>query len=255
MIWNEHESGEEAPRGPVAARVFEQILAVSEDPQADSDCAEETARAVEAYVERNGATVCSEPTHLAVLASRALRAAGEERLGLRLLIFGTGLVRYSALATAGCSKTLVLDLSRIDWPGSGRSELALFAALNVLLDHLAEAWDETDGRGALGLRHLEAVCGSAGGGRSPRRIGEALASEIRCHCAVKLERIAESRGWAHRPALLRLDGPPLARRRRRAAAQRTSLANRSIHDQEVRHAVGATHTDRAGSNALRDEPS
>jgi hypothetical protein len=217
MIWNADES-DPSSRAAVVSRVIEGIAAVCDDPRADMDQAEEVARAVAAYVERSPETVCLESPRLAVLTSRALRSVGRERLASRMLVFGTGLVRSSVWTTAGGARTLVLDFRRIAWRSGECHELALFAALTSLLEYIADAWDETSGRGVLGLSRLSEAAAALAAGKGPSRRRATLAQEIRSHCGGILDRIAASRGWAHRPALLDLDFG--ARAPRRGTARR-----------------------------------
>lgn len=165
---------------------------------------DEVGGAVSRFVEASGRTAV-DARYLMVLAARALAAIGEKTAARRVYVFGSGLVSPSEWEVTRGQAMWVLDLKRMTTDGAWAHELLLLVNLHVVLDGIADVWDETEGRGALGLRHVCAAAASLSG-RGKRGKREAAATEIRDWCEAKLSEVARRRGWRECPSVLDLDG-------------------------------------------------
>jgi len=186
--------------------ICDQILSICRgDPALTADTVEELARAVQAFLDESDMSAADDPRGVALMSSRSLSSLGQHGSAQRLLLYGTGLVRPSEWIVAGDDSVWILDLRRIAIAGSATIELVLFRCIRAILDSILGAWDETDGRGVLGLRH---VYSSAAGmlGREPRESGvNELAGEIVAVCRAMLEHARERRGWSQGPFVMNLD--------------------------------------------------
>jgi hypothetical protein len=169
-----------------------------------SDQVEEVASAIESFLTEEGAESPDE-RYLVVLAAKALQSVGEERAARRLFVLGSGLVTPSEWEVTGGNAVWVVDLRQMTVDGQTALEMVFFTSLHIVLDAIAEVWDETDGRGTLGLKHVcQTASGLLGGVERKGRLS-ALAAEIVDVCERKLERIGEVRGWKESPRILNLD--------------------------------------------------
>lgn len=204
MIWDAVTVAQEGT-GELS-EICDQILSICRgDPLLTVETVEEMARAVQAYLDECDMSVEDDPRGVALVSSRALSSLGQHGSAKRLLLYGTGLVRPSEWIVAGDDSVWILDLRRIAVAGSATIELVLFRCLRAIVDSILDAWDETDGRGVLGLRH---VYSSAAGmlGREPRESGvNRLAGEIVGVCRAMLEDAREKRGWSQVPFVMNLD--------------------------------------------------
>lgn len=165
----------------------------------------EIARAIEAYLSLDPGCKSVESTHLVMLASQALSSLGEKNQARRLLVFGTGLVRPAEWEVSQGGTMWVLDLKRISCRGDAQLEMLLFNSLSLVLESMADVWDETDGKGQLGLRHVcttaDSLIGSGGDGGLA-----SMVSEIMSLCRDRLGEIGGRRGWGVVPGVINLDG-------------------------------------------------
>lgn len=128
-------------------------------------------------------------------------------------LFASRLVRPARTITAEGKILWTLDFRRIRQEQAGWLEITLLPGLRALLEQLAPAWDDTAGRGLLGLRGLYAV----GFAPSPRRRKKARprsryapldAAAIRSFCIRVFANLQVIRGWCATPDVLYLDFPP-----------------------------------------------
>ena len=94
----------------------------------------------------------------------------------------------------------VLDVQPLAAGIGAMLEMQVFGSLGVILDCMADVWDEADGHGVLGLSHLHVFAG--------RRRGVAGAdwqTEIMAICGARLGAIARRRGWTQQPNVIDLD--------------------------------------------------
>ena len=193
------------PRDVLVSRLVAQIAGAAAASDRGLEHVEELAQGVAAFLEREHGAFCVESPYVRVLASRALWSVGQQELARRLLLFGTGVVRTSEWLVTGGDKLLVLDLERLDFRRSGAMELALFRSLAVVTEAVADSWNATSGRGALGLRNAGATARSLlNCPRGGRRVG-ALVDEMKRACADRLDLVRRTREWAHSPRVLNLD--------------------------------------------------
>ena len=136
------------------------------------------------------------------LASQALSAIGEDQAARRLYLFGSGMVRPGEWNVAGDQTLWVLDLKPLAIRGCDLLEMHVFATLGRILEAVADVWDDSDGRGVLGLTNvLDAPASTLAEEAARRR----LTKEIMTVCADKLRRIGELKGWSDAPAVMDLD--------------------------------------------------
>lgn len=208
MIWIPHDRfrDEDALSPGLAAH----IRGVIEDhcggmPSLDDLQIRELAAAVAAHVKDSGESgMYVESGYLVMLASRALFSIGEHRAAHRVLVFGTGLVHPSAWEFCGGRSIWTLDLGRMTVRADAALELVFFSSLNMVLDCVAEVWDASGGRGALGLRHAGTAAAGILQQGGVRRLAT-FQSEVAQACRAKLKQIGTAHGWAHTPELLMLD--------------------------------------------------
>jgi len=139
------------------------------------------------------------------LAAQALESLGDAASARRLLLYGTGMVRPSEWVVTGDQAIWVLDLKQMTLYGHAPLELLFFRSMLLILDAVADIWDECSGDGVLGLRH---VCTAAAGllGVSERADAVSdLAAEIVDACTSKLDQLREARGWLTSPSVMNLD--------------------------------------------------
>jgi hypothetical protein len=202
MIWNP----DQLTRQPEVPEV-EEIIADLSDLCGDvlrenTGKLREVATAIQAaLLERDDEDI--DATMLVALASRALTSIGEELAARRLVLLGSGVVRPAEWDVAGDTTVWVLDLKPLLESGGADLEMDLFTSLNRILDAIGDVWDESDGRGVLGLMHLE-DCG--GTSRETGKCGNpTLIAEVKAACDGKLRCLREAKGWHDLPDVISLD--------------------------------------------------
>ncbi len=195
------------------------------------DAAREAARAVAAFIRERHANEVLPAEYLALLIARSLWAVGEEAAACRFLevkgaawrvgpafsgaalapdisvarwraMLGARMVRsFSTLARGAI---WILDLQRLLEPGRSGLELAVFRALNAVLDQIAGVWDATRGQGILGLRHLNAAASRLLDCPPGGRKSSAMALDIQRQCELRLRAAGQTRDWRAVPEVIRL---------------------------------------------------
>jgi len=165
---------------------------------------EEVARAVEFFLSQQGSEGIVDSRSVNLLASQALHSLGEGRAARSLVLFGTGMIRPASWEISGDRDMWVLDLREMTVRSDAVLELIIFNGLSIVLDSIADIWDETGGLGILGLRH---VWSTARGLLGPADAAAAreLESEIVALCTNKLQKQRTERGWANCPEVVNLD--------------------------------------------------
>jgi hypothetical protein len=206
MIWDPDSKSENANTSTVVSHIAAEIDAYGGmEWLAKAENVEELAKAIEHFLAQQGDGSCVESKYLVMLAARALSSLGEGNVARRLLLYGTGLVVPSEWDVTGGDAVWVLDLRQITVRDDASLELVFFGSLNIILEAIVEVWDETHGRGTLGLRHICSAVGALMGGGGSKKQAAELADEIRTLCRRKLEQIARQRGWEHVPQVMDLD--------------------------------------------------
>lgn len=172
--------------------------------------------------------------YLLMLIGRALWSVGEELAARRLLesqshalnlpatfveavwapdismmhwhiLLSTRAVRTSALMEPLNGTLWVLDLERMVLPESTSLELLALNVVRTVIDRVAVLWDHCQGRGLLGLRHVNTV--AAGMLGCPRHSAKsmALAADIRAQVHQRLQTLKTVRGWDETPQVIMLD--------------------------------------------------
>ncbi len=203
MIWNPHT---QTDRRSVLARQISLMLEAcggAEGLLADGNI-EEFAISLDHALEERGMTDVVHTADIILFLVQALSSVGERRAARRLLVFGTGLAAPAAWDVTGDGPMWILDLRQMTVRDDCPIELLFFMCLSAILDAMAEVWDECDGNGLLGLRHVSLAASVLLGGGKPKQVRR-MACEIKQRCRVMLERIAEERGWRTSPRVLDLD--------------------------------------------------
>ena len=143
--------------------------------------------------------------YLVMLASRALSSLGKGCAARRLVVFGTGLVKPAEWEISGGNAMWILDLKQITFALDDRLEMTLFASLRAVLEAIADGWDDSSGRGTLGLRHVIGAAAQLLGAREASGQVADLATEIRQRCRSILEQLGAERGWQETPEIVDLD--------------------------------------------------
>ncbi len=190
----------------VVRHIVDEIEALCGDSLSLSDLeTRELARAVELYLDEYESVECVDAGYLVMLASQALKSIGQENAGRRLYIFGSGMVKPAEWVITGEHQLWILDLKQITLGDRAPLELLFFNSLVMILDAMADVWDDSAGSGGLGLRH---VCRSIEGlldiGRRSRR-ARMLSDEIIDICRIKLDKLKSERGWERAPDVINLD--------------------------------------------------
>lgn len=168
--------------------------------------AEELAAAVSAFLEEHELTDSFiDAGYLVMLASKAMSSIGQDRAALRLVVFGSGMVRPSEWEVTGGSEVWTLDLKQMTVADATSLELVVFNTLNIVLDSVTDVWDASNGNGVLGLRHVcDTAAGLLGVSRNSKAVAD-LSNEIVRVCGLKLEKVGRSRGWETCPQVMNLD--------------------------------------------------
>lgn len=204
MIWDP-ESKSEPETTAVAAYVTAQIAEwCGPDCCEHTENVEELARAIECYLQQRPYDEIVGSRQVLGMASRALASIGECRAARKLFIYGTGMAAPSEWLVSYGDSVLVLDLKQVTLCDDSKLELAFFANLDAALESVADFWDETDGRGFLGLRHVCATARSLLGcvGNNKLRL---LVEEIKEACRARLGQLADEHDWDYVPYVINLD--------------------------------------------------
>ena len=182
-------------------------------------------------ISRNGGLPAE---YLLLLIGRALWSVGEEQTARRLLeiqghalnlpatfveavwapdismmhwhiLLATRAVRTSALMRPLNGTLWVLDLERMVLSASTSLELLALNVVRTVIDRVAILWDHCQGRGLLGLRHVNTV--AAGMLGCPRHSAKSitLAADIREQVRQRLQTLKTARGWDETPQVIMLD--------------------------------------------------
>ncbi len=195
------------PAAAAASRIAAEVIALS-----DTDDARarhrilSVAQSVTAYAEQHDCLPHAGSSRLRALMSRALRSVGEAELARRLVVFSTGLARESESSITDDGCMWVLDLERIAIKNSDRLEMALFSCLSSTLDSMAWLWEETCGRGVLGLRYMRCAARAMLGNDGKEKDVLRLCEEMKALCRHKLQVVQQARQWQERPLIIDLDG-------------------------------------------------
>ena len=177
----------------------------------------EIAQAVAAYCARWQDESMLSSEYIAMLISRALRAAGEEKAAQYFgdgrsspvtesmsqfrdvppalwSVFASRLIRPSRWLVSQGRVIWTLDLSRFRLDADLNLELAFHQAIRAILYAVAEIWDESAGAGILGLSGIK---------RQTSKNTSAI--DVKTLCRDLLERIKTERGWIALPQVLSLD--------------------------------------------------
>jgi len=165
----------------------------------------EVARAIEHFLEKDRNSEFIDSKTLALLAAQAMSSIGESDVARRLVVFGTGMVGPSQWIVTGDHAMWVLDLREMTIREDAPLELLFFKGMQIVIESMADVWDESRGDGVLGLRHIccaasKLLCAS----EDASSVTE-LTTEIKGMCTSKLNQLRDLRGWLTTPMVLNLD--------------------------------------------------
>jgi hypothetical protein len=172
--------------------------------------------------------------YLLLLIGRALWSVGEEQTARRLseiqgralnlpvtfveavwapdvsmmhwhILLSTRAVRTSALMGPLNGTLWVLDLERMVMPAPTSLELLALNVVRAVVDRVAVLWDHCQGRGLLGLRHVNTVAAGMLGCPRHSTKSMALAADIREQVRQRLQALKTARGWDETPQVIMLD--------------------------------------------------
>lgn len=174
----------------------------------DSGCSvdpHEVARAIEHFLDNDRKAEWVDTKTLSFLAAQAMASLGETDAARRLVVFGTGMVRPSEWIVTGGRTAWVFDLREMTIRDGAPLELLFFKSVQIVMEAMADVWDESRGDGVLGLRNV--LCAASRLLCAPEDAARVagLTAEIREMCASKLDQLRERRGWATTPSVLNLD--------------------------------------------------
>ncbi len=192
----------------------------------------ETAAAVAAFIRDQHPNEALSATYRLVLIARALWAIGEEQQARRFIaargaawqapplladmavareislphwraLLDSRTVRPTASLARGA--IWIVDLQCLRAAASTGLELTLFRTIKAMVDHLASVWDHTQGRGILGLRHLQAAAAELLNCFPRSRSSRVMAEEIKNQFQARLQAARICRAWQALPEIICLD--------------------------------------------------
>lgn len=205
MIWNPHICPD-PKESAVASYVKGEIKTLSEAIAGDGlDAVEDLALTVAHFIEHDSGKDVVDSAYLVLLASRALDSIGQKRAACCLFMLGTGLLTPVEWQFTGGKTVWTLDLKRMTVSMEARVELIFFNGLNIVLECIADIWDQSQGQGVLALRHVSAAAAGLLGMPYGKQNMKSLAKEIKFVVHKKFAQIARERAWKHAPDVIDLD--------------------------------------------------
>ncbi|MCK5528913.1 MAG: hypothetical protein KAI74_04465 [Kiritimatiellae bacterium] len=168
-------------------------------------CRIEVAKAIEYFLENEHDSEFIESKTLTMLAAKVLASTGDPGSARRLMLFSSGMVKPSEWVVTGDKDVWVLNLKEITMQEDASLELIFFRGVQLVLDSIADVWDECAGDGVLGLRHVCLAAASLLGAPRNSRAVAVLSDEIIDTSIAKLEQLKGDRGWTSVPFVLNLD--------------------------------------------------
>ena len=205
MIWNPESTGDDEKSAIVSHITAEIEEVCGSDLTLDKSKIEELAKAVESFIQGQSDDGTADSRYLIMLASKALSSLGQNSAGRRLLVFGTGLVKPSEWDVTGEDAVWTLDLREMMISDSTPLELVFFGSLGMVIESISEVWDNSEGRGVLGLKNVFSTAVSFLGRDSGGKDLNRLAAEIKTVCEKKLEQLKTERKWNYLPRVMNLD--------------------------------------------------
>lgn len=205
MIWA-HVTENDSPEGALASRILSDLHEVcGADSASGIEHIEDVARGVASFLERPGNTAPADSRYTLPLVLRALLSMGAERTARKLAIFGTGAARHAQWSSVGAGPMWIIDVGRIGAPDGPDIEISWFAGIAAAVDAVTDLWDESQGRGALGLGGVwSAACDLLDSTRKSANV-RSLVNETKLLCGARLEKARQTRGWLESPRVVCLD--------------------------------------------------
>lgn len=214
MIFCKKQPGMPSGNESVSAVMAEMVRLFGTKDEDGLHAAREVATGVRAFLADRDVAAAG-PSHVRALVSRALISTGRKDMASRLLLVGGGLVKQSRSALIEHGAVLILDLRQLVRTGDECLDLTFRRCLLLLVDSMAHMWDESGGRGMLGLRNVRPAARIVlGRGVGPGEVN-LLVRETRALCASKLDVLRRRRNWEERPLVFVLDWAAAGGRRLR----------------------------------------
>lgn len=194
----------DSPESALASRIVGDVREVCGEGSAIEHIGD-VAHAVASFLARQGDIPVSGSRKALPLVLRALLSIGSHRNARKLVLLRAGIVYPSVWHSVNEAAMWVLDVKRLALSDGPDLEIAWFDSLGMTLDAIADVWDESLGRGVLGLKHLRATAAMfLGCPRKSQRV-VSLVNEIKTLCSFRLERLRCVRGWMESPHVISLD--------------------------------------------------
>lgn len=206
MIYYQDRFSEETKDSALVSHISEQVREICRHEHiVSSGNIDDIAHAVASFLGSSGDSVSVDSNYLVMLTSQALTSVGESDVARRVLLFGTGMVKPAKWEVSGSDAMWVLDLREMTVLADADLEIVFFKSLAMIIESISSCWDETDGNGVLGLRHVSSAVAALLGGFDEKRKTQELAEEIKGMCISKLESMSRERCWESIPLVMDLD--------------------------------------------------
>lgn len=201
----EYDSTNKLPGTDAISSIMEEISGLVDPTDEEGlHAVREVAKGVETFLCDNN-DVMAASGRVRALTTRALICSGRKNIGSKLMLAGGGLVKttHSALVEEGV--VLTLNLRQLAVRHDERLDLVLRRCLLLVIDSMAHMWDQSGGRGMLGLRNLRAAAGGfLGDDARPANVNR-FARETVALCRERLDVLRQRRNWRELPVVCDLD--------------------------------------------------
>lgn len=138
--------------------------------------------------------------------SRYLEAVFAEKISLSAwqALYVSRLVRPVGFFSLGGKTLWVIDMPKLASLCSPIWELSLARTIQLVLSHLADIWDETQGEGLLGLSQTREAAAALLATSATSVKSRRLAQEIKRQVWIWLDSLKGKRGWRTVPSLINL---------------------------------------------------
>ncbi len=205
MIYYPDDSNMQNGELPVVSHIQSEIDAICGNDIDTEFLHEEISRAIDYFLKNESGAQYVKDTDITALAAKVFSSIGEQGTARRLMLFGTGMVKPAEWIVSGDKDVWVVNLKEITMQADASLELIFFRGIQIVLDSIADVWDECSGDGVLGLRHVCLAASSLLGAPRNSKAVAVLSEEIIDTTMAKLHQLKKVRGWRDVPFVLNLD--------------------------------------------------
>lgn len=162
------------------------------------------ARVIDHYLSSAGIRDVDDNSRLIMMVAKVLGSIGRDGEARKLFILGSGMLKPAEWEISRGESMWILDLKTMTLKVDSSLEILFFCSLNVVMDSIADLWDESCGFGVLGLKNVYSAASAMMGSPSDERTS-AFLGEIKGLCDSKFRQFAEERKWQSVPDVLNLD--------------------------------------------------